>query len=158
LTDPQLSQEIPESVLIRFTQNAIEWATGNIGNRDYTYKCLAFVEDAYETSNSIEMFGGSSAAESAEMYGVSAIEPPPRGAFVFYSSAGPIDGIHKSWGHVGIAIGKSKVIHAWDDVRTDKYLSVELLQPAPGWTTPRYIGWVPPSVFLCGYRIRESGS
>jgi cell wall-associated NlpC family hydrolase len=133
-----------------FIENAISWAISNQTDSTYQYKCLAFVEDAYERSNNIEMFGGSTATESAEMYGYNNGQPP-KGSFVFYSATGPIDGAVKNWGHVGLCIGNNKVIHTWDTIRIDNYLEIELLQNAPGWTQPKYLGWTPPEVFLKGY-------
>jgi len=55
----------------------------NQDRQDYQYICLAFVEDAYEFGNKIEMFGGSTATESANEYGVNPVGQPPRGSFVF---------------------------------------------------------------------------
>ncbi|HEX2956229.1 MAG TPA: NlpC/P60 family protein, partial [Chitinispirillaceae bacterium] len=134
-----------------FIENAISWAISKQTDLTYQYKCLAFVEDAYEKSNNIEMFGGSTATESAEMYGYNKIDQPIKGSFVFYSSTGPIGEIVKNWGHVGLCIGKNMVIHTWDKIRIDNYLEVELLQNAPGWNQPKYLGWTPPEVFLKGF-------
>ena len=100
-------------------ENAISWAKNNQKRLDYQYLCLAFVEDAYEQSNSIEMFGGSTAKESADMYGTTAVGNPKKGDFVFYNATGPIDGIVKNWGHVGLCIGDEKIIHTWDTIRID---------------------------------------
>lgn len=130
--------------------NAITWALENQKNSDYQYLCLAFVEDAYEQSNSIEMFGGSTAKESAEMYGTHIETKPKRGDFVFYNATGPINGTSKNWGHVGLCLGNDQIIHTWDTIRIDNYLDVESLQNAPGWSNPEYIGWVSPEVFLNG--------
>jgi len=136
-----------------YVQNAIRWAKKQLESRDYRFLCLAFVEDAYEQSNGIEIFGGSTAKESAEAYAVQGeAGVPPPGAFVFYDCIGPIDGITKNWGHVGLSCGDGKVIHAWDKVREDDYLAVEQLEATPGWTTPRYIGWVGVERILQGHR------
>ncbi|MDF2581303.1 MAG: hypothetical protein K0S49_2882 [Microbacterium sp.] len=48
--------------------NAVAWALGHAGSTTYTTRCLAFVEDAIERSNDLEMFGGDDAAESARLY------------------------------------------------------------------------------------------
>ena len=127
---------------------AIGWAKDGLNRTDYTFKCLAFVEDADERANGIEMFGGSSATESAAMYEVNADSAPARGAFVFYRTSGPVDGEMYDWGHVGLCVGDGIVIHAWDTVRMDDYLAIQNLQGAPGWSRPEYIGWTPPEVFL----------
>jgi len=134
-----------------FIENAITWALNNKNRQDYAYKCLAFVEDAYEYGNSIEMFGGSTATESAEEYGVNTAGLPPKGSFVFYSATGPIDGVTKNWGHVGLCIGNNDVIHTWDTIRVDNYLDVQSLPGASGWSQPQYLGWTSPDVFLKGY-------
>lgn len=140
-----------------YIENAVEWALANQHRIDYGFKCLAFVEDAFEQSNAIEMFGGSTAAESAEMYGVTGAATPPKGAFVFYDAHGPspIDGVAKNWGHVGLCVGDGKVIHTWDRIRIDDYRHLEELGALPGWSPLRYRGWTPPEVFLDGHRARD---
>lgn len=124
-------------------QNAISWAKAQLESIDYCTKCLAFVEDALERSNNIEIYGGDTAKESAEIYEAKAHTGfPPKGAFVFYDCIGEIGGVKKNWGHVGLACESGEIIHAWDKVRIDHYLSIEKLASAPGWTQPRFIGWV----------------
>ena len=44
-----------DSVMI---ENMINWAKEKIGNSQYAGWCLAFIEDALEISNHIEIFGG----------------------------------------------------------------------------------------------------
>ncbi len=123
---------------------AIEWATARLGSPAYATRCLAFVEDAIERANDIEVFGGDSASESAELYGATgAPSAPPRGAFVFYDAVGKIQGFERSWGHVGLSVGGGDVIHAWDRVRIDPFEDIERLSPAPGWGAPVWRGWVP---------------
>lgn len=144
-------------------ENALNWAQEQLGTTDYRFRCLAFVEDAYEQSNQIELFGGSTAHESAQEYGViSGDEAPPRGAFVFYDCWGVLDevcpGEYRNWGHVGLSLGDGRVIHAWDRVRIDDYHAVELLPGAPGWTSPRYTGWTPVQRALQGCRACSSAS
>ena len=143
----------------RFSENAIGWAQTRIGSTRYPLRCLAFVEDAYEQSNSIEMFGGSCARESADEYAASQHgEPiPPVGAFVFYDCWGSLKGEYKNWGHVGLSVGEGQVIHAWDEVRQDDYLAVQRLTPAAGWSPPQYIGWACVERVLRGYRPRVGG-
>ncbi|MGA9397139.1 MAG: NlpC/P60 family protein [Anaerolineaceae bacterium] len=134
-------------------ENAIKWAGNKSGSDEYPFLCLAFVEDAYEMSNQIEIFGGDSAKESADKYGVQLTpEIPPAGAFVFYDCSGSIEGVYKNWGHVGLSCGEGKVLHAWDVVREDDYMAVEKLSTAEGWTSPIYIGWAPVERILQGYR------
>lgn len=137
-----------------YVANAITWAKAHLGSTDYALRCLAFVEDAYEQSNHVEIFGGSSAQESAVEYGAAqnADAPPPLGAFVFYTCGGLVGGEHQDWGHVGLYIGQGQVIHVWDMVRIDTYMDVEKLAPAPAWTQPHYVGWSPVERIFYGYR------
>lgn len=136
---------------------AIDWALARVGQEGYALRCLAFVEDAYERANEIEVFGGASATESAALYGLSpyvADEPPPAGSLVFYACGGPVDGAWRDWGHVGLALGDGRVVHAWDVVRVDEAAAVGALAPAPGWTAPRLLGWTPAERLLAGHRAR----
>lgn len=116
------------------------------------YKCLAFVEDAYEQSNNVEIFCGDNARESADQYEAYKNDGfPPVGAFVFYDTSGSISGEYKNYGHVALHIGNGNIIHAWDNIRIDNYLDVENLSPAPGWTKLKYIGWVLVERIFQGY-------
>jgi cell wall-associated NlpC family hydrolase len=141
-----------------YIAHAIQWARARLGSEAYPFRCLAFVEDAYERANRVEIFGGSSAAESAEAYAARSHREqlPPRGAFVFYECSGPLQGEYKDWGHVGLCVGEGQVIHAWDLVRQDHYLDVEQLSPAPGWSPPRYIGWTAVERIFVGYQEQAS--
>lgn len=121
-------------------ERAIQWALAQVGSNAYPSRCLAFVEDAYELGNDIEIFGGSTAKEAADGYGLETGQPPP-GAFVFYDCFGSLSGVYQNWGHVGLALGDGRVSHAWGRVRIDSYLDVEKLAGAPGWGQPRYLGW-----------------
>lgn len=137
---------------------AIAWATARCGNPDYALRCLAFVEDAYERSNAIELQGAASAAESAALYELlhhDADSPPPPGAYVFYACGGPGDGVRQEWGHVGLAIGDGTVVHAWDIVRVDGATAIPQLPPAPGWDAPRLIGWAAAEEVLRGHLPRD---
>ena len=136
-----------------YIANAIHWAQEHLGSTDYPFLCLAFVEDAYEESNHVEIFGGDSAKESADEYKAAQnTGEPPRGAFVFYDCFGTLDSEYKNWGHVGLCLGEGKVIHAWDKVRMDHYLEVQNLTPAPGWTRLQYLGWTPIERIFAGCR------
>ncbi len=138
-----------------YIAQAIGWAQAHLGDKDYAGRCLAFVEDAYERSNQIEIFGGSTAKESAEAYAVGAAAAPPPGAFVFYDCHGVLFDEYKNWGHVGLCIGAGQVIHAWTEVRQDHYLAAPHLAPSPGWSQPRYLGWTPVATILAGHRKKE---
>ena len=135
---------------------AIAWARSRLGSTAYTTRCLAFVEDAYERANDIEVFGGDTAHESAVLYEAGRIgERPPLGAFVFYDCWGELRGERRNWGHVGIALNGGMVIHAWDVVRVDSLGGITRLKPPPGWTAPTYVGWVAPTRVLLGHQRRN---
>jgi len=135
-----------------FVSNAIALAKNHLGNTDYRGKCLAFTEDAYEISNNVEIFGGDSAQESADLYQAGNKDvPPPLGAFVFYACSGEVDGRKVDWGHVGIVIENNEVIHAWDKVRIDFLVAMEDLIPPSGWTKLVYLGWSPVERIFEGY-------
>ena len=138
-----------------YIDNAIAWARARLGDDGYSFRCLAFVEDAYEQSNGIEMFGGDCAKESADEYGVTGTPQgiPPCGAFVFYDMSGELFEVHANYGHVGLHLGDGRIVHAWDEVRIDDIHAVESLEPADGWTQPRYIGWAPVERILEGHRV-----
>lgn len=134
-------------------RNALQWAEERLGSTDYTTRCLAFVEDAVERANEIEIFGGDYASESARLYGAAvSSDPPPLGAFVFYRSVGVIRGVRRDWGHVGLSVGDGRIIHAWDRVRIDDLSSLPALTPAAGWDPFSATGWTPLHRILEGSR------
>lgn len=142
----------------RLVENALDWGLEHLGSQDYPGRCLAFVEDCYEKGNGIEIFGGSTASESAEIYTVGPLQGnPPAGALVFYDCSGPLLGETKNWGHVGLAVGDGTLVHAWDKVRLDPLEAMELLEPPPGWSRPSYIGWATPERVLEGFIRGRSG-
>ena len=147
----------PEHVQ-RPARHAREWALRQLGSEAYPYLCLAFVEDAYEMGNAIEIFGGSTAKESADLYGVKQDGDPPFGSFVFYDCIGSINGERKNWGHVGLAIGEGLVVHAWKEVRIDPYMAVEDLPAGGDWEQPKYIGYAPPETILKGHEVLDPGN
>ena len=136
-----------------YIENAIKWAKGHLNSKEYCFICLAFVEDALERSNNIEIFGGDTAKESADLYEATMQTGiPPKGTFVFYDCFGVINREQKNWGHVGLSIGNGEVIHAWDQVRIDHYMEVEKLTTARGWEKPKLIGWVPLERIMHGFQ------
>jgi cell wall-associated NlpC family hydrolase len=130
-------------------ERAIAWALEHVGSTAYAFRCLAFVEDAYEIPNGIEVFGGDTANEAADAYAVrSSPDTPARGAFAFFDSAGPVAGLDCDWGHVGLALGDGRVVHAWTEVRIDPISEIADLPPAGGWTSPAYVGCAQPATIL----------
>lgn len=139
----------------RIVDLAIAWALGQQGSQAYAMRCLSFVEDAYEVPNRIEVFGGSTARESCELYAAAGRPgPPPRGAFVFFDTAGPVDGVMRDWGHVGLALGDGRIVHAWPEIRVDPLAEIPHL-PSGSWSSPVYLGWAPVDVILRGARPRS---
>ena len=126
----------------KLIENMIRLAESKVGSTEYAGWCLAFIEDAFEISNHIEIYGGDSAKESCEMYkdalrcGI-----PERGAFVFYDCLCPSGNGPVNWGHCGVSLGDGRVIHAWDIVRIDDYPAIEKLTALTG-DHPKYLGWV----------------
>lgn len=138
-----------------YIEPAIQWATAQLGCTGYPFKCLSFVEDAYELGNGIVLDGCASAKEEADAFQASQHTGlPPRGAFVFYDCWGTLMGAYRNWGHVGISLGDGTVIHAWDQVRIDGYLDIQALEAAPGWTKPEYVGWAPLETILRGMTVK----
>jgi cell wall-associated NlpC family hydrolase len=136
---------------------AVDWALARVGDPSYATRCLSFVEDAFERANRIEIFGGSTASEAAQLYGLQpydAAAPPPPGAFVFYAWRGPIGGVVGDWGHVGLSLGDGQVVHAWDVIRVDEAHAVTRLSSANRADPPRLIGWTPVERILDGHRVR----
>ena len=126
----------------KLTENMIRFAESKLGSKEYAGWCLAFIEDALEISNHIEVFGGDSAKESCELYKDALRDGvPERGAFVFYDCLCPSENGPVNWGHCGISFGDGRVIHAWDMVRVDDYLGIEKLTALTG-DHPKYLGWV----------------
>ena len=137
-------------------ENTVKWSKSHLDSEKYIMKCLSFVEDALEISNGIEIYGGDTAKESADLYANSInTGEPPRGSFVFYDCKGEIDGKFDNWGHVGFCIGDGKIIHSWGHIRIDNFLSAENLERSDTWHSPSYIGWVPLDRVLIGYRKKE---
>lgn len=139
----------------RIVDHAVVWAVSKEGDTEYALHCLAFVEDAYERSNGIEIFGGDCASESAQIYEAYRNKSePPKGAFAFYDATGMIHGEMKNWGHVALCIGNNQVVHAWDKVRIEDYL-LENICPSPGWSKPVFVGWAPRERVLKGCRQKQ---
>ena len=138
-------------------ERAVAWALDQVGSPAYAARCLAFVEDAYERANAIEVFGGASAADSAAIYDTRPIgeTPPPRGALVFFDCAGPIGAETRAWGHVGLSLGDGRLVHAWDRVRVDAIGAIHALPLSPGWSAPELLGWTPAERVMAGSRPRD---
>ena len=53
----------------KLTENMIHFAESKLGSTEYAGWCLAFIEDALEISNHIEIFGGDSRILTESLYG-----------------------------------------------------------------------------------------
>lgn len=140
----------------KIVERALRWALDHLGSADYPGLCYAFCEDAYELGAQIILDGqGTTAREAADAYGVQAQSPAPRGSYVFYDCAGPVEGVARNWGHMGLSLGDGRIVHAWGIVRVDEIRAVEALEPPPGWSRPRYLGWAPVERILVGMQARN---
>ena len=134
---------------------ALTWAQAHLGETRYATWCLSFVEDAFERGNNIELDGYATAKEAADGYGARDDgNVPPAGALAFYDWHGDINGIDKNWGHVGLALGDGRVIHALAEVRIDDYRDVVALLPPHASHSARYIGWASASAVLKRSKLR----
>ncbi len=132
---------------------ALQWALDRLGDPRYRGRCYAFVEDAIEYGGDLELDGkGTTAREAAEAYGWRRDGPAPRGAYVFFDAVGPLDGVVRNWGHIGLSLGDGRIVHAWDVVRADTIAAVEQLACPPGWTRALYLGWAPVERILVNAR------
>ena len=138
----QTSQSLPAVELI--VQRALDWALARVGDTSYRGRCYAFVEAALEYGNRIVLDGqGTTATEAARAYGYADSGQPPRGAYVFFDCVGAHAGALQNVGHMGLSLGDGRVVHAWATVAVDSIEVIEQLEPAPGGTSPQYLGWAP---------------
>ncbi len=142
MSSPSTSLALPPHD--RIVEAAVRWALDRLGDPTYQGRCYAFLEDAIEHGNDLELDGkGSTAHEAAVAYGWRNDGPAPRGAYVFYDAVGPLDGVVKNWGHMGLSLGDGRIVHAWDVVRVDTVAALEQLAGSPGWTRSVHLGWAP---------------
>ena len=117
----------------KIVEKTIKWAKSQKGKWRKSYRCLEFVQLAYK--NAGKNLGGpygsaKNLANKLERKGKLKKQGiPPRGALVFYDWT--------KCGHVGISLGKGKVIHAYTskgkvEIKISQYKNI------PGC---RYIGW-----------------
>ena len=105
-------------------ESAIAWAEGLRHDTHYSWWCERFVENAFNVSDRF-----ASAAEAARKLGLHKGRKPPRGALVFFRP----DEANARLGHVGIALGKHRMISATDSVE-EQDLNQE-------YWAERYMGW-----------------
>ena len=89
----------------KLTENMIRFAESKLDSTEYAGWCLAFIEDAFEISNHIEIYGGDSAKESCEMYkDALRLGVPERGAFVFSMIAYVLARMALSTGDIAVSV------------------------------------------------------
>lgn len=106
---------------------AIAWAMARLGSHAWDGWCLKFVCDAYAyTGTPVTRYD--SAGTAARALNAAAHQGnPPRGAYVFYSSA---------QGHVGLSLGDGRMVHAFGS-RGVVVTSQVIGMPRIGWAMPR---------------------
>jgi len=124
-------------------ESAIAWAIENVGRPDYSYRCLAFVQDAYRKGGlTLSGLPWGTAKKAATNFKAEANKDKivPRGAAVFYNWEGTVGGTTQNWGHVGIALQTGKydeidVVNALDYVCIDSggYLAHGMAMDYIGW-------------------------
>jgi GNAT superfamily N-acetyltransferase len=139
-----------------FADRAMLRARERLNNTEYAFRSMAFVKDACEKANEIEISAGVLPHEAAREYEADRnreSEPPP-GAFVFYDCEERSNGERENRGHVGLCVGRGYVIHAWDCVRLDHYRDIPNLAAPADRSSPIYYGWASFERILRGYRTR----
>jgi hypothetical protein len=137
-------------------EKAVEWAEKLVGksypkNTGYYFRCLQFVEDAYNESDKSDTIykgietivpgGFGTAAKAAQILNATANKnnvPPPKGAWVFYA--------WENYGHVALSVGNGQVIHSYTmEKRGIAEIRKEAYNQIHGVT---YIGWAWPILFV----------
>ena len=118
----------------------MKWAEARIGQTNYDYWCLKFAADAYR-STSRQIPG----AEYAKLWWDQRRAAQhvgdmnaPRGAFVFWSWTGTIDGVRRDWGHVGISRGDGTMVTS----RFGGVAGIRIVRISDYRTN--YLGWIAP--------------
>ncbi len=106
---------------------AIAWALARCGSHAWDQYCLRFVCDAYaNTGTPVTRYATS--GDAARALNAAANQGnPPRGAFVFYSSA---------QGHVGLSLGDGRMVHDFGS-RGVVVTNQDISMPRIGWAMPR---------------------
>lgn len=113
-------------------ETVISWALANKGNTSYAYLCQKFVADAYA-----QVATRQSKATAKDAANAWCTHPgdknPPRGATVYYDWYGTVDGVYKNYGHVGIALGDGRVVHAYGNKGVVVSPNVDFMTGYIGW-------------------------
>jgi cell wall-associated NlpC family hydrolase len=130
-------------------EKAVDWAKKMVGKKyskdtGYYFKCLGFVQDAYNQTGTPVPGGFRTAANAARILNATANKnnvPPPKGAWVFYSWV--YEG--RNYGHVALSIGDGKVIHS---LTIEKIGIAEIREESYDIDGVTYIGWAWPILFV----------
>ena len=108
-------------------ERAIGWALAQRGAHGWDFKCLRFVNDAYQHAGAAPRRWYSAIEVARALRASSHKGVPPRGAYVFYWSPS---------GHVGLSLGGGRIVHAFGSqgVVVSDYLGIGMT----------YIGWAVP--------------
>jgi hypothetical protein len=108
-------------------ERAINWALAQRGAHSWDFKCLRFVNDAYQYAGVAPRRWYSAIEVARALRASSHKGVPPRGAYVFYWSRS---------GHVGLSLGGGQIVHAFGSqgVVVSDYLRIGMT----------YIGWAVP--------------
>lgn len=95
-------------------ERAVNWALAQQGSRTYDYWCLKFVADAYRYGAGTSSGTAGWAKQYWDQHYSSqhrgSGQYAPRGALVFWSWAGTLDGVYRDWGHVALSLGDGRVV------------------------------------------------
>lgn len=108
-------------------ERAISWALAQRGAHGWDFKCLRFVNDAYQYAGVAPRRWYSAIEVARALRASSHKGVPPRGTYVFYWSPN---------GHVGLSLGDGQIVHAFGSqgVVVSGYLGIGMT----------YIGWAVP--------------
>lgn len=124
----------------RSVKDALTWARGKQGSKEWDGLCLAFTRQAYDLS---ARFPSAEAArqhfEAAAMLQTSRWDQAPEGSWLFFRYEG-----QGNAGHVGISAGGDNIVDAFlrapDGVQQRSFSS----GPYAPWYRERFLGWVNP--------------
>jgi len=132
-------------------EEAINWAKNHLGTYEYNLYCLRFVLNSYTKGANISVqrynYAFLSAKETNARSNIN--KKIPRGAFIYFNWWGEINGIYRNWGHVGLALNDTEMIHAYGSVRKD------LIEFSNDY---EYIGWAWPNIILRSPQIISPGN
>ena len=129
LSGLSLSAQAATQLTTAQIETVISWAMSKLGSQSYAYLCQKFVAHAY--SQVAPLVSKETAKLAANAWCTHPGDKnPPRGATVYYNWYGRVDGVYANYGHVGIALGDGRVIHAYGN-RVNGGLTLPSVEPDP---------------------------